>query len=221
MDLPDRTEDLLAQPTRSRIFALLVEMNSPAGTDRIASELGLHVNGVRRHLERMADAGLVERRSERGKRGRPGDRWVVAAEASPGGEAPTAYADLAVWLARAIPDDPGAHRRVEAVGLEIGRDLGGKITRGGTAEADTGTALSDALATLGFQPRLIPGTGSSFTCRLDNCPYRESAAANREAVCGLHRGMTAGLLETIDPGAELSRFEPRDPHEAGCVVEVG
>ncbi len=219
MDLPDSQEDVLAQPTRSRIFSLLVDLKVPAGTDEIAEELGLHVNGVRRHLEKLVDAGLVERRRERGGRGRPGDRWVVAAGASPGGEQPTAYAELAVWLARAIPADPDALLQVEAVGREVGRDLAGRITA--ESDGDTGAALSDVLASLGFRPRLVAEPGGGFTCHLDNCPYRDSAAANKDAVCGLHRGMTAGLLERIDPAAELTGFEPRDPHKAGCVVTVG
>ncbi|MDQ2621437.1 MAG: helix-turn-helix domain-containing protein [Actinomycetota bacterium] len=220
MDLPDSRPDVLAQPTRSRIFALLVERKAPVGTDGIAAGLGLHVNGVRRHLELLVEAGLVERRRERGGRGRPGDRWVVAAGASPGGEEPTAYADLAVWLARAIPAEPAALRRVEEAGREIGRDLGRGIATD-PARVDTAGSLNDALATLGFRPRLDRGADGSFTCHLDNCPYMESAAANRDVVCGLHRGMTAGLLERIDADAELTGFEPHDPREAGCVVKVG
>ncbi len=219
MDLPASQEDVLAQPTRSRIFSLLVELKVPTGTDEIAGELGLHVNGVRRHLERLAKAGLVERRREQGGRGRPGDRWVVAAGASPGGGQPTAYAELAVWLARAIPAEPESLRQVEAVGREIGRDLGSRIAAEGEPEAETGAVLGDVLATLGFRPRVV-ATADGFTCHLENCPYREPAAINRKVVCGLHRGMTTGLLERIDPEAELTGFEAHDPHEAGCVVTV-
>lgn len=210
---------MLAQPTRSRIFALLMDLKEPVGTDEVAGELEMHVNGVRRHLERLAEAGLVERRRERGGRGRPGDRWVIAPGARPGGDRPTAYAELAVWLARAIPAEPEALRRVEEAGREFGRSL--RARSADEAGEGTGEALSDVLATLGFQPRLVEQPGGGFACRLENCPYRESAAANREVVCGLHRGMTAGLLERLDPEAELTGFEARDPHRAGCVVTVG
>lgn len=220
MDLPKVKEDVLAQPTRSRIFAQLVELKAPVGTEEIANRLGLHVNGVRRHLERLAEAGLVERRRERSGRGRPGDRWTVAPEASPGGDHPTAYADLAVWLARAIPAEPDAIDRVEAAGREIGRDLGRTIAAAGGSDRAAAATLNDVLATLGFRPRTVESAEGGFTCHLDNCPYRKPASANREVVCGLHRGMTAGLLERIDPDAELTGFEPRDPHRAGCVVTV-
>ncbi|HEX8959132.1 MAG TPA: helix-turn-helix domain-containing protein, partial [Solirubrobacterales bacterium] len=91
MDLPGSSGDVLAQPTRARIFALLVERRGAIGTEALAEQLDLHPNGVRRHLERLHRAGLVERRRSRGERGRPGDRWSVAAGAHPGGERPSGY----------------------------------------------------------------------------------------------------------------------------------
>ena len=78
MDLPASTDDPLTQPTRARIFTLLAELKEAVGTDDLAARLGLHPNGVRVHLERLQEAGLVERRQERAGRGRPGDRWTVA-----------------------------------------------------------------------------------------------------------------------------------------------
>ena len=99
--------DALAQPTRARLFELLQKLKCETSTEELAERLELHVNGVRRHLERLQEAGLVERHRRRHGRGRPRDRWSVAANANPGGERPRAYADLAGWLARAIPAGPG------------------------------------------------------------------------------------------------------------------
>lgn len=218
MDMPNPSGDVLAQPTRARIFELLVEMKRPISTGLVAEQLGLHVNGVRRHLERLTEAGLIERRVERGGRGRPGDRWVVAPGANPGGSKPTAYAELAVWLAEAIPPEPEALKRVEEVGRRIGRTLRAESAReSGESVAE---AFSDTFAALGFQPRVDEDGDGGFVCSLGNCPYLESATVNREAVCGLHRGMTEGLLERLDGDAEVTVFEPRDPRLAGCVVSV-
>lgn len=218
MDLPNPTEGVLAQPTRARIFELLVNLKRPVPTGAIAERLDLHVNGVRRHLERLADEGLIERRLDRGGRGRPGDLWVVAPGASPGGERPTAYAELAVWLAEAMPDDAETVRRVEEIGRRVGRDLRA------ASVGDSGQSLQDifrdTFSALGFQPRIEDGDGDGFSCRLGNCPYLESAAANPDAVCGLHRGMTEGLLEGVDAEAEMVTFQPQDPHVAGCLVTV-
>ncbi|MEA2403094.1 MAG: hypothetical protein QOK00_3497, partial [Thermoleophilaceae bacterium] len=104
MDLPAaRPDDVLSQPTRARLFNLLGALGRPASTDELARELGLHPNGVRIHLERLLEAGLVLRGRAPQPRGRPRDEWSVSADAEPGGAPPRAYDDLSRWLARATP----------------------------------------------------------------------------------------------------------------------
>lgn len=212
MDLPG-TSDVLAQPTRARAFAWLVEHRGAASTEELAGALRLHSNGVRRHLERLSAAGLVERHRSSGGRGRPGDRWAVAAGAHPGGERPTGYADLSRWLARATPASRRRVREVEETGREIGRELAPRESE------DPVEAFRQVIAALGFQPELQAEAGG-FVCRLENCPYRDSARENPEIVCGMHRGITAGLLAGLEPKAELQRFEPHDPDRAGCLIGV-
>jgi predicted ArsR family transcriptional regulator len=214
VDLPPSAEDPLTQPTRARLFELLVEARQAVRTAELASRLGLHPNGVRRNLERLQEAGLVERSQVKGARGRPGDRWTVAVGAEPAGEAPTAYLELARWLTRATPAGPGRLREVERSGREIGREL--SPTHGG----DPIERFRQALAALGFQPSPGVKTESGLACRLENCPYRDSVRENPDLICTLHRGITAGLLAEIDGQATLRRFEPRDPDRAGCLVEV-
>jgi predicted ArsR family transcriptional regulator len=213
MDLPVPAEDALAQPTRAQIFTFLVEKRGPAGTEELAEHFGLHPNGIRRHLERLLEGGFVTRSRVRAGQGRPRDSWAVSPEAHPGGQRPRAYSDLAGWLARAIPTSPTRLREVERVGLEIGRQLAPP------ASGDPARDLGDALAALGFEPTLSRSEGS-FACRLGNCPYRDSVKENQAVVCGLHRGITAGILAELDPQAKLTEFEPRDPETAGCLIEV-
>jgi predicted ArsR family transcriptional regulator len=206
--------DVLAQPTRAELFALLAELKREASTEELARGLDLHVNGVRRHLERLHAAGLVARRKGRAGRGRPRDLWAVAAEASPGGEHPTAYADLAGWLAGVIPVGPGRLPRVKRAGVEIGRAL-----VPATVEPEA-VAFENALSALGFQPQVEFGDGDAICCRLGNCPYKEAVRENRDVVCTLHEGITVGLLDRLAPEGNLTRFEPHDPDRAGCLVEV-
>lgn len=215
MDLPRSSDDVLAQRTRARIFAWLVEHKTAAGTEEVASQLGLHPNGVRRHLELLREAGLVERRQSRGVPGRPGDLWLVASGAQPGGERPSGYADLARWLTRAIPAGRNRLREIERAGREIGTEL---APHEGVEDPVEG--FRQVIASLGFQPALEPDGDGGFTCSLENCPYRESVRENADVVCALHRGITSGLLAELMPEAKLVRFEPRDPERAGCVVDV-
>ena len=162
----------------------------------------------------MRDAGLLVHRRVAQPRGRPRDEWAIAPAARPGGVAPHAYTALARWLARAIPATPGRLRQVEAVGREVGRELGSHTS------AAPEQAIADALAALGFDPQVRTRTGGVLSCRLRNCPFRDSVRENQDVVCTLHRGLTRGLLDEIAPSAKLTRFEPHDPDRAGCEIEI-
>ncbi|MFN8215723.1 MAG: helix-turn-helix domain-containing protein [Solirubrobacterales bacterium] len=213
--MPTNTDDVLAQRTRARIFSWLVEHRLPASTEVLATALELHPNGVRRHLERMQEAGLVERSRSKGRRGRPGDLWAVAPGAGPGGQRPTSYADLSRWLARAIPPGRNRLREVEKAGHEIGRELAPTDSVDDPVEG-----FRQTFASLGFRPELEASGEDGFVCRLENCPYKDSVKENQDVVCALHKGITAGLLAELLPQAKLTRFEPHDPERAGCVVGV-
>lgn len=206
------TSEALAQPTRANLFRLLGELMRPAGTEELAQDLGLHPNGVRLHLERLHEAGLVSRTRERRPRGRPRDQWSIAPGARPDGNPPTAHADLGRWLAQAIPSRPSRLRDVEAAGREIGRDM---APNGASME----TAMHSALSALGFQPD-TKTRGTKLTCVLGNCPYRDAVRTNQEVVCTLHRGITQGLIDVIDSNAKMISFVPREPDAAGCLIEV-
>ena len=207
-------DDLLTQPTRRRLFALLSELGGSASTDELAERVSLHPNGVRTHLQRMRDAGLVIHCRVSRPRGRPRDEWAIAPTAWPRGDPPQAYGVLARWLARAIPATPARLREVETTGRQIGQELAAG------AAAPPEEAIADVLAALGFQPEIRPRQEGRLSCRLRNCPYRDSVRENKDVVCTLHRGLTRGLLDQLAPTATLARFVPHDPDRAGCEIDI-
>jgi predicted ArsR family transcriptional regulator len=217
VDLPPALapDDVLAQPTRARLFALLSELRRPGETVELAERLRLHPNGVRVHLERLESAGLVVRERTPQARGRPRDAWTVASGARPGGQAPHAYADLGRWLARATPARPRVLRDVQAAGREIGRELASR-----NEPIDGRDALQGALTALGFEPQLTQRDDDRMTLCLGNCPYRDAVHENQAVICTLHRGITIGLLDVLDRDATLTEFVPHDPDTAGCTIEI-
>lgn len=213
-DLEVSGEDALAQPSRARLFELLTELKRAAKTTELAARLDMHPNGVRIHLDRLEQAGLVARARVRGRRGRPADAWTIAPDARPGGQPPRAYRDLGRWLARSITKQSTDIGGLERTGREIGREL---------APADAGPgleAVERTLAALGFAPYVQSRHGDHLTVCLGNCPYRDVVRENQAAICALHKGITRGLLDVLAPGTELERFVPHDPAQAGCVVEL-
>jgi predicted ArsR family transcriptional regulator len=211
----DDQDELLRQRTRGRLYRALIGLRRPATTEELAAEVALHRTGVLMHLRRLEAAGLVERHRIRQPRGRPRDAWSVAPGASPSERRPEAYADLATWLAAAITAGSGRLEEVEAAGRRLGREL---AENGPAVPAEE--HIQATFAALGFQPRRR-STGEGRLCfELGNCPYRAAARANQPVVCTLHRGLTRGMLDVVQPSAELRSFVPRDPDEAGCIVEI-
>jgi predicted ArsR family transcriptional regulator len=140
---------------------------------------------------------------------------MISPDAQPGGDPPTGYAELARWLVRSLSTGGTRVRDVEATGRQIGREL---------APTDTDLMgeqrMHDALVALGFQPAREPVAGDRLTYRLRNCPYREAVRERQPLVCGLHRGLTRGMLDALDPKTKLVGFVRKDPEAAGCLIEL-
>jgi len=211
----ERPGDPLSQPTRHRLFGLLGDLRAPAGTEDLAQRVGLHPNGVRVHLERLREAGLIRRDRVPQPRGRPRDMWSAAPDAATRAEPQRAYADLGRRLARAMTDGAGSLRAIEATGRKIGRGIAQEAD-GTTAEA----SMQAVLLSMGFAPTRRVDDAGKLTYELCNCPYREAVTENQPVVCTLHRGITRGLLDTLAPDTQLTAFVARDPNVAGCLIEL-
>ena len=215
MEIPATSvEDVLALPIRARLFAALSDLRRPGTTRELADRVGRHPNTVRVQLGQLLDAGLVERRTTRQTRGRPRDEWAIAREAKPAGQPPQAHGQLSHWLARALGAS-GDFERIERSGREIGREIAPEARGRGLAET-----MQDTLTSLGFTPARERPAPDRLRYVLGNCPYRDAVRQNQPAVCTLHRGITSGLLDRLDPQARLADFVAKDPDTAGCVIDV-
>lgn len=214
----------LSQPTRARIFARLAASSQPLATEALAKQLQLHPNGVRLHLERLQEAGLIQRHRQHLARGRPRDLWSVSADAQPTVGPPTGYGILADWLVRLLRTAAIDSTTIALTGQEIGHEVaarctGGADATGASTAADAGTPdqrLLAALTSLGFEPQSAQTSQRSVTYTLRNCPYERAVSADEKLVCELHRGITGGLVAALEPDAELLTFTARDPHEDCC-----
>ena len=211
---PPPDGDPLAVPIRARLFGALLELRRPATTRELADLTGRHPNTTRVQLQRLEAAGLIECRRQLQARGRPRHVWAVLPTARPAGRPPEAHANLGRWLARAMARGRPTLDDVEHAGLEIGRELAPSGVVGNVRHA-----MLDALTALGFAPH-AEATAGGTRFVLGNCPYRDAVAENPAVVCRLHRGITQGLLDRLQAGAAVTDFVARDPHAAGCVIEI-
>jgi predicted ArsR family transcriptional regulator len=206
----------LGDNTRYAIYLELARSTRPLATADIADTLGLHVNTVRPHLERMREVGLLDVQSvNRGAVGRPQHRYSLAADApSLGLESPT-FALLARMLLRAAA--------IAGTGAEDAADAGREQGRSDGARA-AGRPCLDALVReldrLGFDPA-VAASDDGATVGFAHCPFRELAEANPDLVCSLHRGLVEGFVEMVG-GGEVVAFRTlvdRDPCQVELVVE--
>ena len=65
----------LGDPTRYRIFRYVAEAPEPVGVAQITAHVELHHNGVRQHLAKLCDAGLLLEETVRSGPGRPSLRY--------------------------------------------------------------------------------------------------------------------------------------------------
>ncbi len=208
--------DALAHPFRRRLFDTLTGLRRQVATDELAKLLDRHPNGIRQHLEALSDAGYLVRGKERRGRGRPRDLWSINPEARPDGARPTAYAELSRWLGRVLDEEKKEPGEIEARSRQIGRELASE----GGEDLDPEHHFHDSLAAMGFQPSRKRLASKGVTYCLNNCPYRDVVRERQELICSLHRGITSGLLEKIDPASTLSAFTPKDPDKAGCIIKI-
>jgi predicted ArsR family transcriptional regulator len=206
----------LGDNTRYAIYLELARSPRPLATADIAETLGLHVNTVRPHLERMRDVGLLDVQSDnRGAVGRPQHRYSLAADAPSLGLEPPTFALLARMLLRAAAIAGTGPEEAADAGREQGRSDGTRAV--GRPCLD---ALVGELDRLGFDPA-VAATDGGATVGFAHCPFRELAEANPDLVCSLHRGLVEGFVEMVG-GGEVVVFRTlvdRDPCQVELVVE--
>lgn len=186
----------LGDNTRYAIYLELARSPVPLATSDIADTLGLHVNTVRPHLERMREVGLLDVQSDnRGAVGRPQHRYSLAAGAPSLGLEPPTFPVLARMLL-------GAAARAGAGSddaIDSGREQGAADASARDRRRPCLETLIDELDRLGFDPTIAVedelDDTAPVTIGFANCPFRELAEANPDLVCGLHRGLIEGFVE--------------------------
>ena len=214
-DLDVSGEDALAQPSRAHLFGLLAELKRAAKTTELAARLDMHPNGVRIHLERLEQAGLVAGLACRGRRGRPADAWTIAPDARPGRSAAAGVSGSGT-VAGAVDSTSNRNPTSGPLSARAVRSARARSRRR-RSRAGGGRALAGCAGSLRTYSR---GRVTALTVCLGNCPYRDVVREDQAAICALHKGITVGPLDVLAPGTEVERFVPDDPAQAGCVVEL-
>lgn len=187
---------VLSSESRVAILRLLEDRGTPLSVETVAEEVGLHVNTVREHLDRLVMAGFASRAPEiRHTRGRPRMLYrSTAREATSDLDERVREELLRVLLVGTDPHPLPTEARERA---EHAGEVWAAHYPCDTAGRDAGTresqlaALHDHFRALGFEP--APGS-DGLTLRLQHCPFAELQDEDGDVVCRIHLGLTRGML---------------------------
>jgi predicted ArsR family transcriptional regulator len=211
----------LQDPVRRRLYEYVAAQGREVGRNEAAEAAGVARTLAAHHLDRLAEAGLLESGSRRltGRSGpgagRPAKVYTRArAERSvslPARDYRTAAELLAEAAEQAGLDDElcaAARRRGEAL-------------RGSAAPCGGLEQAVEMLAARGYEPHLEGAEGATGAAarvvRMRNCPFHAVAERFPPLVCGMNLALLEGLLGTDGP--VHARMDAR-PGDCCVVVET-
>lgn len=222
VDLSARAELTLA---RRKVLELVESTHHPMTAAEVASELDLHHNTVREHLDALVDAGFVEVSSKpTGRRGRPALRYASTA---PG---PSEVLDSYLTLLDAISETLGTGEKARETAREIGRRWA-RMTPALEELEDPGpdatpeqriARILPTLSLMGFAP-----TVKDHVVALKACPLVTRNRVPHPLVCSMHEGYLNEVYERVglnrtpanDVGAR-TRLSLIPRMEDGCHIVV-
>jgi predicted ArsR family transcriptional regulator len=204
---------LLDSPVRRRMVDLLADAASSDDdaarrgmtAAEVASNLGLHTTTARFHLDQLEGGRFVESWFLRGAVGRPRKLYRVPSRPLPPVADTTGpLRALTKLLTESWSEtDEGVRLTPEQAGrrwaLEHATEDGPRpqARTPGAWLGKVGETL-DRLHSWGYRPEVRTAEGGrTAELTLVDCPFLELAQENPDVVCGVHRGLLRGTLETL------------------------
>jgi predicted ArsR family transcriptional regulator len=206
----------LHEPVRRAVYEYTVGRGEPVGRNEVAEALGIGRTLAAFHLDRLAEAGLLDvsyaRRSGRTGpgAGRPAKLYRRSVAEHEVTLPPRRYQAAAELLAEAV-ERSGADDLLFAAARRQGRSVAG--TAGGQAD------LIQVLAEQGYEPER-----RDDSIALRNCPFHALARDFPPLVCGMNLALLEGLVEGLAEGRDRAPDVPRlAPAGEGCcvVIDIG
>jgi predicted ArsR family transcriptional regulator len=190
---------------RARVLEHLQQSGASTTVTELATQMGLHTNTVREHLDALVERGLATRTVLPAVgRGRPAGSYAPTASRPEPDPRVRDYAGLATALAGQIART-SANPRAEAVaaGEDWGRRLATDLPPGSPAQARR--HVVGLLDDLGFSPDADTRAGS---VRLRRCPLLDAARTHPDIVCPVHLGIVRGAFAALGGNPQRATLLP-------------
>jgi predicted ArsR family transcriptional regulator len=206
---------LLDEPVRRKLYDWVAAQPEPVGREAAARAVGVTRGLATFHLDKLAEAGLLESSYRRltGRvgpgAGRPARVYWRASREFSVSLPDRRYARAADLFASALErlGDGSAPPVLTDAAHQMGEQLGATARRGSGR-----TRLLKALEQSGYEPI----TDAHGTIRLRNCPFDALAEAHRGLVCGTNLALASGIV--AGAGAANDLLPMLDPQPGYCCV---
>jgi predicted ArsR family transcriptional regulator len=208
---------LLEDPVRRSLYDYVCAQGRGVGRSEAARATGVQRTLAAFHLDRLAEAGLVEVAFARpaGRTGpgagRPAKLYRRAAAEHQVSVPPRDYRAAAELLADVV-DLTGAEPELQRSAHSRGA-AAGRAARRRAPDLPDGDLVTGTLAAQGYQPYR-----DGAELRLRNCPFHLLAATHPPLICGMNLALVEGLLAGAAVTGMLARLDPR-PEECCVVLE--
>ena len=207
---------VLDDPVRRRLYEYVTAQAHGVSRSEAAQAVGVQRTLAAFHLDRLAEAGLVEvtfrrpaGRSGPGA-GRPAKLYRRSAAEHQVSVPPRDYRSAAELLAEVV-DVTGAEPELQRSARSRGAAAGRAARRQAPHVPDADLVVG-ALSAQGYQPYQ-----EEAEVRLRNCPFHVLASKYPPLICGMNLALLEGLLE----GAAVNSLEARlDPRPEECCVAL-
>ena len=208
---------VLEDPVRRRLYDYVSTRGDGVSRSEAAQAAGIGRTLAAFHLDRLAEAGLVEATFARpaGRTGpgagRPAKLYRRAAAEHQVSVPPRDYRAVAELLADVVDmtgAEPELHRSARSRGAAVGRAA--RRQAPGLPDDDL---VTGALTAQGYQPYHDGGD-----VRLRNCPFHLLASRHPPLICGMNLALLEGMLSGAAVTGLTARLDPR-PDECCVVLE--
>jgi len=214
---------LLEEPRRRALYELVTSRAEPMGRDEAARALGIGRELAAFHLDRLAEAGLLDNKDATthwafaAGAGRPAQLYrrsqnevAVSLPARDYERAAEVFAEALDQLDASSRDraietvDDVAHSRGVAAGKAARQRAtqGGRTPRSRPSASQLRAGLIEMLGEDGYEPTTTDPGGSAI--RLQNCPYHALSATHRDLTCGMNLAWAEGVLDGLGDAAGLT-----------------
>jgi predicted ArsR family transcriptional regulator len=214
---------LLAEPHRREVYQFVIDAPAPVTRDKVADALGLSRSAASFHLDKMAEAGLLDAtfaypagRQPGPGAGRP-SKFYGRSETEVEISLPSRRYDLAgAILAQALDSEAEDPRRAAGeIAHAEGRSVGVQYRQRLQPSGRRAQQLCEhALTDVGFAP-LVKGPD----IELRNCPFHRLAKASPDLICGLNLAFINGVIEGLGGHGRLAA-DLVGQEGGGCCVAV-